>query len=71
MNNLNEYTVKGMHCAACKTLIEMELDEAGLDGVAVDSEKQTLLIPETLLPQLSTISDVVASAGDYTLLQNP
>ena len=46
--------VKGMHCAACETLVRMELEEAGLADTVLGI---TLTSDNTGIVELADVSD--------------
>ncbi len=51
-------------------LINMELEEANLDGVKLDETSGTLLVPDEHLEKLELLKEIVAKAGNYTLIIN-
>lgn len=61
------YIINGMHCVSCATLIKMELDEAGFESVEIDAAAHTVRVPATLVDSVAKISDVIESAGDYSI----
>jgi copper chaperone CopZ len=67
MTDMKKFPIQGMHCASCATLIQMNLDDAGLENVRVNQAEQTLTVPAENLPQIDLIKQAVAAAGDYEL----
>lgn len=59
--------VNGMHCGACKTLIEMELEENGIEGVNVNGETYEIEVPENLSDKIEAIKNIVNSMEGYEL----
>lgn len=59
--------ISGMHCSGCKNLITMSLDDAGLENVVVDSEKNTAEFSSTKSNQevLVILSEVFAELKEY------
>ncbi|NCS31983.1 hypothetical protein GW793_00645 [bacterium] len=72
MDNQTEsttYKISGIHCNACVALINMELEEAGLGVITLNTEKQTLLVPQALSDQIQDIRKALAKAGEYSIQQ--
>ena len=71
MQDVTTYSINGIHCSACTTLITMELVEAGFDSIELDTEKYTISVPHDLVDNIEAIKDVIASAGDYSITATP
>lgn len=59
------YKIKGMDCAACATLLEMDLEDAGI-SCKCSYPKETLEINENHNPQ--KIEEIIKKSG-YNLIQ--
>ena len=67
MTEAKIFPIVGMHCASCASLIQMNLEDAGLENVRVDQAQQTLTVPAERLSSMVQIKQAVESAGDYHL----
>ncbi len=62
-----KYKIEGIDCDSCRSLINMELEDAGFQDVKVDAEDQ-LTVPDRELTKLEQIKTAVGKAGHYKLL---
>ncbi len=66
-------TVHGMHCQACKTLITMELEEAGLDDkvsaieMSLDEKQGIISLTSVIEEEVQKIKDIINSFDAYSV----
>ncbi|HBB37996.1 MAG: hypothetical protein UV82_C0006G0046 [Candidatus Magasanikbacteria bacterium GW2011_GWD2_43_18] len=71
---MNTLTVQGMHCDACKKIIRMELDDAGLAEQIVDiellpDERGCITLQESTSPETKDhITTVVNAIEGYSVV---
>jgi Cu+-exporting ATPase len=66
------YSIVGMHCASCKRLIEMQLNDSdGVDKATVNYSTETLYIEydDTKL-DFDKLASIVSGAGNYKLVKD-
>lgn len=66
------YSIVGMHCASCKRLIEMHLnDQAGIHNASVNFSTETLCLEyDDQKLNYEKLSGLVAAAGNYKLVKD-
>jgi copper chaperone CopZ len=62
-----KFKIEGIDCDSCRSLINMELEDAGFTEIKVDSTDQ-VTVPDEKLADLDQIKTAVGKAGAYKLL---
>jgi len=68
---MKQITIQGMHCTACKQLINMELEDAGLSSLIEsfsdpkDNQGQLMLKEEITEEEVQKIKQVINTMDDY------
>ena len=71
-----KFNIKGMHCSACKTIIQMEIEEEGLlaskfirtEIIDEDRKIGTLAMKKLSKDEYSKLKECVEKAGDYKII---
>lgn len=55
-----KYKIKGMHCASCASMIELDLEDAGINGKC-DYAKETLEVDDNI--DKKKVVEIVKKSG--------
>lgn len=75
MNDKVTLKVQGMHCDACKTLIEMEIEELNLqdklENIDYDSDKQMgdVVFNDLTEAERSALKQAIENLGNYKIIE--
>lgn len=68
---MNKLIIKGMHCAACLTLIRMELEEKGLavkDIRLLEGDRGEVEFTDLTKEQLALAKEIINHLDNYSII---